>query len=68
MNKIQCLKCNTVLISKFRHDFAQCSCDNQTFTDGGEDYQRYGGVDLKQIKILESPVRTDGDRELGQFY
>lgn len=55
MNSVQCLKCGTILISLNRHDFVQCECENKTFTDGGEDYQRYGGKDLKSIKILGSP-------------
>lgn len=53
MNKVKCLVCNTVLESLFRHDFKQCSCPNQTFTDGGNDYQRIGGKDLKKVLILD---------------
>lgn len=53
MNKVQCLKCNTILESKTVHDFQQCKCENYTFTDGGNEYQRIGGKDLKLIKILK---------------
>ena len=51
-NSVLCLSCNTILISKHRHDFVMCSCANQTFTDGGLDYQRIGGVDLNLVKDL----------------
>lgn len=53
MNKLLCLVCNTTLESKSRHDFQQCTCPNEAFTDGGEDYQRYGAVDLDLVKILD---------------
>lgn len=49
---IRCKMCNTVLISKFRHDFRRCDCPNHTFVDGGEDYLRYGGADFDYIEIL----------------
>ncbi len=52
MNKVRCKKCDTVLISRFRHDFQQCNCDNETFTDGGNDYKRYGGKESKYIELL----------------
>ena len=32
-NAVKCLSCNTVLESKYRHDFQCCRCDNQTFVD-----------------------------------
>lgn len=34
-NSVKCLMCNTILESKYRHNYVQCSCPNQTFTDGG---------------------------------
>lgn len=49
---IRCKMCNTVLISKHRHDFQQCNCQNRTFVDGGSDYLRYGGADINYIEIL----------------
>ena len=52
MNKVKCGRCNTVLESKSVHDFQQCECPNETFTDGGEEYQRYGGRDLLCIEVL----------------
>jgi hypothetical protein len=49
MSKIKCGACNTILESKYRHDFQRCSCPNKTFLDGGNDYIRCGGMDMKMI-------------------
>lgn len=51
-NSVRCLVCNTILESKYRHNYVQCSCPNQTFTDGGLYYQRVGGKDLNLIEDL----------------
>ena len=51
-NAIKCLVCNTILESKYRHNYVQCSCPNQTFTDGGLSYNRVGGKDLSLIDNL----------------
>lgn len=40
-NAAKCLKCDTVLESRHRHDFQQCECGN-VFVDGGLDYMRRG--------------------------
>ena len=50
---IQCLQCKTVLVSFHRHDYKTCACPNETMIDGGRDYLRCGGKDLKQIKVLK---------------
>ena len=61
-NSVKCLLCNTILESKYRHNYVQCSCPNQTFTDGGLDYQRGGGKDLNLIEDLcEYQVMTQED-------
>ena len=61
-NSVKCLECNTILESKYRHNYVQCSCPNQTFTDGGLDYQRGGGKDLNLIEDLcEYQVMTQED-------
>ena len=44
--------CNTILESKYRHNFVTCGCSNETFTDGGLVYQRLGGKDLDKIKSI----------------
>ena len=51
-NATKCLMCNTILESKYIHNYVQCSCPNQTFTDGGLGYQRRGGKDLNLIEDL----------------
>jgi hypothetical protein len=55
MSKIKCLQCGEILESKFRHDFQQCSCPNQTFIDGGNDYCRCGGIDPTKIEFFPVP-------------
>lgn len=51
-NAVRCLSCNTVLESKYRHDFQSCGCVNQTSVDGGKDYSRVSGKDLDLIENL----------------
>lgn len=51
-NAIKCLQCNTVLESKHRHDYVQCSCSNEAATDGGLAYQRVLAVDLDLVENL----------------
>lgn len=41
INAVQCHDCGDIVVSKHRHDWVQCSCEN-VFTDGGFDYQRIG--------------------------
>ncbi len=60
VNRIQCLNCGEILESKFRHDFQRCSCENRTFTDGGNDYYRYGGMDMRQIAFLDDENNVVG--------
>lgn len=50
---IQCLECKKILVSFHRHDYKTCSCPNETMIDGGHDYLRYGGKDMKKIQILK---------------
>lgn len=51
-NRVKCLNCGEILESKFRHDFQQCSCDNETFCDGGLVYQRIGGININKVEII----------------
>ena len=51
-NAVKCLVCNTVLESKHRHGYVQCSCPNQTACDGGLSYNRVCGKDLNLIEDL----------------
>lgn len=58
-NAIRCLQCNTVLESKYRHDFVRCSCDNAAHVDGGLVYQKLGAVDLDLIEDLSEYTTYD---------
>lgn len=49
-NSKTCLQCGEVLVSRHRHDFVRCDCENGTFCDGGLDYCRYGGKDASMIQ------------------
>lgn len=51
INAVKRLACGKVLHSKHRHDFRMCRCDNETFVDGGLDYQRVGGKDLSKVAV-----------------
>ena len=51
-NSIKCLVCNTILESKYRHDFSSCSCDNEAHVDGGLVYQKLGARDLSKVENL----------------
>lgn len=59
MNSVKCLCCGEILISKSRHDFQMCKCDNMVFCDGGQNYSRIGGVDFEKIAVY--------DNELGEY-
>jgi hypothetical protein len=51
-NAVRCLNCNEVLVSYHRHDYKTCKCENHSMVDGGNDYQRYGGVDLEKVETI----------------
>jgi len=55
-----CKKCGDVLVSRHRHDFVMCTCDNKTMLDGGTEYQRYGGADLDLVDLSNTVYLTDG--------
>lgn len=62
MGKVKCLECGRILESKYRHDFVECGCPNNTFVDGGNDYLRFGGIDGNKIVILDddnNPIAID---------
>lgn len=43
MNTAECIVCGAVLVSKHRHDWVKCDCEDYIFIDGGNDYHRAGG-------------------------
>ena len=60
-NAVKCLVCNSVLESRHRHDYVQCSCPNEVATDGGLDYQRISAKDLDLIENLYEYVEMTDD-------
>jgi len=49
LNRVQCKECKEILTSYYGHDYKTCSCPNKTMVDGGNNYQRYGGVNLDLV-------------------
>lgn len=58
-NAARCTRCNTIIESKYRHEFVSCSC-GAIFVDGGKDYIRYGG----DMSVFESLFEQD-DKKSG---
>jgi hypothetical protein len=50
-SSVICLECGEVLVSRHRHDYKTCSCEQETMIDGGLEYIRYGGRDLAKVQI-----------------
>lgn len=59
MGKVKCLECGAILESKHRHDFVRCKCPNETFVDGGDEYLRYGGINLWKIEPIIEPEEAE---------
>jgi len=60
-NKIRCLRCNTEIESKHRHDFKYCPC-GAAAVDGGLDYLKRCGnmediVELSEFTTEPEPPR-----------
>ena len=49
-NSVKCLECNEVIVSRHRHDYVTCECPNKAMADGGNEYGRYGAMDMDKIK------------------
>lgn len=58
-NAVKCLVCNTILESKNRHHYVQCSCSNKTACDGGLAYQRVLAMDLDLVENLSEYTTYD---------
>jgi len=65
-NSVKCLECNEVLVSRHRHDYVTCGCPNDAMADGGNDYERYGAIDMDKIETYY--VYADDDYELVRKY
>lgn len=58
-NAVTCIDCLDTIVSYHRHDYKTCRCENQAMVDGGTDYIRYGGKDMK--KVVHHAVYDDED-------
>lgn len=50
---VLCLDCGKILVSYNRHDYKTCGCPNDTMIDGGTEYFRCGGKDLKRVQRID---------------
>ena len=65
-NAAKCLVCETTIVSRHVHDYQLCGCDNQTMVDGGNEYARFGAVDMAKM-IKYTYVSTDPHDLLREF-
>ena len=49
-NAIKCLECGETIVSRSRHDYVTCKCPNGAMVDGGNEYERYGAMDMDKIE------------------
>ena len=65
LNRVQCKECGEVLTSYHRHDYKTCGCTNETMVDGGNEYQRYGGLNLDLVDT-SSTIYLSDDHEMNR--
>jgi len=65
-NSVKCLECNEVLVSRHVHDYVTCSCPNDAMVDGGNEYERYGAMDMDKIETKY--IYADDDFEVVRKY
>lgn len=65
-NAVTCVECLDTIVSYHRHDYKLCRCKNEAMVDGGTDYIRYGGKNLK--KVVHHAVYADDDFEIVRQY
>jgi hypothetical protein len=65
LNRVQCRECGEVLTSYHRHDYKTCGCTNKTMVDGGNEYQRYGGLNLDLVDT-SSTIYLSDDHEMNR--
>ena len=65
LNRVQCRECGEVLTSYHRHDYKTCGCTNETMVDGGNEYQRYGGLNLDLVDT-SSTIYLSDDHEMNR--
>ena len=65
-NSARCRKCGDELVSKYRHDFEECSC-GAIFIDGGDSYLRRGAKNMADLE--ETALKyTIEDYETRDFF
>lgn len=47
-NKAKCKLCNSIIESKYRHDYVECSC-GEISVDGGKDYLKRGAKNFENF-------------------
>jgi len=65
-NAIKCLECGETIVSRSRHDYVTCGCPNSAMVDGGNDYERYGAMDMDRIE--PKYIYADDDFEVVRKY
>jgi hypothetical protein len=65
-NAVTCVECLETIVSYHRHDYKLCGCKNEAMVDGGTDYIRYGGKNLK--KVVHHSIYADDDFEKVRQY
>lgn len=63
---VKCLECGETIVSRSRHDYVTCGCPNDAMVDGGNDYERYGAMDMD--KVEPKYVYADDDFEIVRKY
>ena len=61
-NRAQCLTCDSIIQSTYRHDFVSCTCGGLSL-DGGMDYIRVICKDFDAIKWLDWPELEDQEHK-----
>jgi hypothetical protein len=62
-NSVKCNECGDEIYSAHRHDFVTCTCGNIS-VDGGTDYLRRSGKNLKNVTDTSMTMDKDHLREL----
>ena len=50
VNRVQCLNCGEIIISRYRHNYVSCKCGS-TAVDGGIDYLKRTGLNYKEMSL-----------------
>lgn len=65
-NIVVCGNCNSILESKYGHDFVRCNCPSKTFVDGGREPGggRYSVTpDTKHFKTMKDAIEYSSLRK-----